>query len=80
MEEDETIETFRGLYNGTHIITDDGVEIPARAYASQDTLWKDKKGFFNVKTIEGWDWGIIMQALIEEENIIWTSWIYLLSF
>lgn len=67
----ESIETFRGLYTGTHIITDDGEEIPARAYASQDTLWKDKKGFFNVKIIEGWNWGIVMQAiLIEEEDII----------
>ena len=71
IEPNESIETYRGLYNGTHIITDDGEEIPARAYASQDTLWKDKKGFFNVKTIEGWDWGVIMQALlIEGEDII----------
>lgn len=71
IEADETIETYKGLYTGTHIITDDGEEIPARAYASQDPLWKDKKGFFNVKIIEGWNWGIVMQAvLIEEENII----------
>lgn len=71
IEPNEPIETYKGLYTGTHIITDDGVEIPARAYASQDTLWKDKKGFYNVKIIEGWDWGIIMQAvLIEEEDII----------
>lgn len=71
IEADETIKTFKGLYNGTHIITDDGEEIPARAYASQDTLWKDKKGFFNVKAVEGWNWGIVMQAvLIEEEDII----------
>lgn len=71
IEEDETIETYKGLYTGTYIITDDGEEIPARAYASQDPLWKDKKGFFNVKFIEGWNWGIVMQAvLIEEEDII----------
>ena len=71
IEPDETIETYKGLYTGTHIITDDGEEIPARAYASQYPLWKDKRGFFNVKTIEGWNWGIVMQAvLIEEEDII----------
>lgn len=71
IEEDEFIKTYKGLYTGTHIITDDGEEIPARAYASQYPLWKDKKGFFNVKIIEGWDWGVVMQAvLIEEEDII----------
>ena len=64
----EEIITYKGYYNGTHIILDNDERVPARAYASNYNELKDKQGFFNVKTIEGWEWGIIVQALLIDSD------------
>ena len=62
------IKTYKGLYNGTQIILDDNSSVPARAYASNQEVLKNKRGFFNVKFLDDWDWGIIIQAhLIDDE-------------
>ena len=62
------IKTYKGYYNGTHIIFDNNESVPARAYASNIKDLKDKKGFFNVSTEDGWEWGIIIQALLIEDD------------
>lgn len=64
----DKIRTIKGFYNGSEIISEHGEIIQARAYASRDIEWKNKNGFFNLKTEEGFTFEIIFEALIIDEQ------------
>ena len=61
----EHIKTYRGKFTGTQILCEDGEVVEARPYGSQYQSLLNKQGFFNVKFLDDWTFGIIIEAVPE---------------
>lgn len=61
------IKSYEGIYQDVYILLDNGEKIPARAYSSNHDKWQGRRGYFNVHFIEGWDWGVVFQAVFTDE-------------
>lgn len=64
----EHIKTYKGKFIGTQIVCDNGEIIEARPYASQYNKLLNTVGFFNVKFLDDWTFGIIIEAVTENGN------------
>lgn len=62
---DDFIKTYKGLLKDMEIHCDNGDIIPAKGYASQHYSFEGKYGYWNVKYVEGFNYGIII-GFIEE--------------
>lgn len=54
----ETYKTVLGTYTGNHIDTGEEL-VPARAYSSMNNQWKNRYGFWQIKMIDGWLFGVV---------------------
>ena len=62
------IKAYYGLFSKTNILLDNGEIISARPYGSNREAWEGRKGYFNVYFPEDWEWGIIFQAVFDDEE------------
>ena len=62
------IKTYRGIIQGVHIILENGEKISARPYCTHREAWQNRPGYFNVNYSNGWEWGIIFQAVFDDEQ------------
>ena len=62
------IKSYRGIIQGVYIVLENGEKISARPYCVHRETWQNRPGYFNVNYSDGFEWGIIFQAVFDDEQ------------